>query len=167
MTVKMDPSRFEELAMTHGPDIGRWPDAERAAAEAHLARSSEARAVRDRAAMVFSALEAEAANAPPLPDALMSRVLADAAEASPAPQEVRRARPGRSRRLLGLGLLSRLAPPVAIAASAALGIALGYVAPESYGGSDTALSEEEFWTEALNLTPEPGLFGEIDEGDGL
>lgn len=163
MTVKMDPSRFEELAMTHGPDIGRWPDAERAAAEAHLARSSEARAVRDRAAMVFSALETEAATAPPLSDALMSRVLADAAEASPAPSEARRARP---RRPLGLSFLSRLAPPVAIAASAALGIALGYVAPESYGGSDMVPSEEEFWTEALNLTPEPGLFGEIDEGAG-
>ena len=38
----MDLSRFRYLLDAHGAELGRWPEAERAAAEALLAQSSEA-----------------------------------------------------------------------------------------------------------------------------
>ena len=79
MTEHMDLTRFEELAMTHGPDLSVWPADARESAAVLLTESTSARALLDQAAALFQALETDAAVPAPAPDALMARVLADAA----------------------------------------------------------------------------------------
>jgi hypothetical protein len=164
MTEPMDLTRFEDLVMTHGPDPDAWPKHLRADAEALLAASPAARAAHDAAAALFDALDADAADPEPAPDALLARILVDAAEAAP----VAVPRPGPARRRgASFGFFWRFTPPAALAASALLGIALGYSAPDSLTGDVTATADDEIWIEALNLTKDPGLFGDIEEGDGL
>ena len=55
MTVGL--KRFEQIIDAYGADPGRWPEAERAEAEALLAASSEARALRDQAARLDAWLD--------------------------------------------------------------------------------------------------------------
>lgn len=78
----MDLARLEALLAAYGADPARWPDDERDAALALLARSAEARALRDAAARLDAALDAVPAPEPPSAD-LVARVLA-AAPAAPA-----------------------------------------------------------------------------------
>jgi hypothetical protein len=159
----MDLTRFEELAMTHGPDLAVWPEGLRAAAETLLAQSAEARAARDRAALLFDALAEEAARPAPASAALMARILADAAEATP---ERTPAKAAGARGPFGFSVFWRLLPPAALTASAVLGVALGYSAPESYGAAFGIESDAAF-TETASLAEEPGLFGGIEEGEEL
>lgn len=161
MTEHMDLDRFEALAMTHGPDLATWPAEVRADAAALLAGSVAARELLGEGASVFDDLKIAAMAPEPAPDALMARVLADAAVVAPAPV----ATPRPARRGGGFRWLLRLAPPTALAASAALGILLGYSAPESYVSSAFGSGDEELWTEMVTLADEPGLFGDIDVGD--
>ncbi len=164
MTEPMDLTRFEEMAMTHGPDLADWPEGARAPAAALLARSAEAAAVRDLAAETFAALDAEAADPPAASPALMSRILADAAAAAPAPA----AAPRPARRGHGaFQLFWRLTPPAALAASALLGVALGYSAADDLGAAAVAEAEDEIWMETVSLVSEPSLFDEGEEGEGL
>ena len=161
MTEHMDLTRFEELAMTHGPDLAAWPEGLRAAAETLLAQSAEARAARDRAALLFDALAEEAANPAPPSAALMTRILADAADAAPTPVKA-----SGSRSPFGFRVFWRLLPPAALTASAVLGVALGYSAPESYGAA-FGIENEATYTETASLIDDPGLFIDFEEVDGL
>ena len=83
----MDVERFETLAQAHGGDLRRWPEDERAAAEAFRAASPEA-----AAAMLRDAGDLDAALGAwrvPSPDAaLRDRILASAprARAQAAPR---------------------------------------------------------------------------------
>jgi hypothetical protein len=60
----MTPERFEELADARGGELRRWPDAERADAQALLERDASARAILARAAALDSMLDASVV-APP------------------------------------------------------------------------------------------------------
>lgn len=92
----MKRERFEELAQAWGGDLRRWPEAERAEAQALLASDPSSRTVLDRAAEVDALLDAS-----PMPHpsaALRDRVLAAAPRPSPMPA------------LAGLGAWLGLAP---------------------------------------------------------
>ena len=81
----MDVDRFETLAQAYGGDPGRWPEAERAAAEAfRFASPAEAERVLAEAADLDFALDAWRVSAPSA--ALRGRVLA----AAPSPRPRRR-----------------------------------------------------------------------------
>jgi hypothetical protein len=72
----MTPERLEQLADTWGADLQRWPEAERVAAQALLARDASSRSLLARAAELDALLDAHAI-APP--DAsLLRAVLAGA-----------------------------------------------------------------------------------------
>jgi hypothetical protein len=74
----MTPARFESLIAAYGADPARWPAAERAAAEALLARAPELRARTAQAAALDTALDRWPSPAPPALDAeqLAARVSA-------------------------------------------------------------------------------------------
>lgn len=114
-TNEMTPERLRAVIEAYGASVTRWPEAERAAAAALLARSAEARALATEAARLDGLLDAVPAIAPTAD--LRSAVLA----ATP------RAKPRRSEGWRGLiGELGgwRLAGGV-LAASLALGIVSG------------------------------------------
>jgi hypothetical protein len=163
MTEQMDLTRFEELAMTHGPDLAVWPEGQRAAAETLLAQSAEARAARAAAALLFDALAEEAARPAPASAALMARILADAADAAPPRKS---ARASGARGPFGFSVFWRLLPPAALTASAVLGVAVGYSAPDSYGAA-FGIESDAAYSDAASLTGEPDLFGVVNEGEGL
>jgi ferric-dicitrate binding protein FerR (iron transport regulator) len=72
----MDMNRFRELANAFGGDLDRWPEAERAAAEAWAAENAEAATILQDASEL-DALLAGAAGAPPS-DLLARRILKSA-----------------------------------------------------------------------------------------
>lgn len=139
----MDMARLAEILDAYGADPRRWPVEERAAAEALIADSPEAEALREDAAAMDMLMDLSAAPAPS-PE-LMARVLA-AREPS--------------------GWLAVLWPfgpawqPVsAMAAAAALGIAIGVAAPDivipDYG--DGAIAEVESLALGPSLNLDNGL----------
>lgn len=70
----MSLQRLAAICAAYGGDPRRWPAAERAAAQALAASSSEARSLIAQAAALDQALDAEPAR--PVPPALRARVLA-------------------------------------------------------------------------------------------
>jgi len=78
----MTLDRFDELASAYGAAISLWPAQDQAAAEALAAQSSEAQNILAREAALDAALDEWEAPAPS--DALMARILGDAAETSAA-----------------------------------------------------------------------------------
>lgn len=76
----MTEKRFEEIIAAYGADPARWPDDERADAEALLASSDNARAILEDAARLDAALNE--ARPPHASSALMGRVLDSAKEAN-------------------------------------------------------------------------------------
>ena len=139
----MDLARLQQLLDAYGAEPRRWPVEERAAAEALIAGSPAAAAMREQAAALDMVMNLSAAPAPS-PE-LMARILA-----------------GRERR----GLFSLVWPfgpvwqPVsAMAAAAALGIAIGIAAPDlvipDYG--DLAVAEVESLALGPALNLENGL----------
>lgn len=140
----MTETRFEELADAYGADLARWPLEERAGAEALLADSAAARALLDDAKALDATLDLWADPQPS--DALMARILGDAAEAGLAPAQeaagpvVKPARPGLMQRLFGDW---GWRPAGAMAACLAIGVVAGLSgtpAPMdgSYGTADAA-----------------------------
>jgi len=85
----MDPERLNELIDAYGAEPARWPAAERAAAQALLARTPAARARLAEAAALDSRLDSWTGNAPALDPAR----LAAAASAGPQPRPLSRPRP--------------------------------------------------------------------------
>jgi hypothetical protein len=78
----MTLDRFAALLDAYGADPARWPDAERAGAQALLDRSAEACARRDAAAALDALLDRAAAAQPS--SALAARILAQAPRAARA-----------------------------------------------------------------------------------
>jgi hypothetical protein len=124
----MNIEMFERLALIHGGEIAAWPAPHRAGAQAFAAGSGPARAALGQARALDDALGALAAETPPpAPDALRARILADAdrALAARAPDaEILRPVFGRRRSARWIG-------PMALAASAAIGVFTGWSAPSN------------------------------------
>lgn len=129
MSKEMTFERFDELAMAYGGTLARWPDAARRDGEVFLAAHPDAA----RSLADASALDAALAGleAPPVPsDALMARILGDAADVAAGNAAAQRAaRPVPRRKSAGIGSifagLPRWAPGLAFAASLALGVGIG------------------------------------------
>ncbi|QIE55908.1 hypothetical protein G5B40_10875 [Pikeienuella piscinae] len=123
----MNLEEFETALARHGAAFSDWPGAAREAAEALLATSGAARRAHEEMAALAAALSAARAAPPDAPEALIERVITDAADvaAERARGVQRRARPS------PLDILGRafstplLRPVVACAASAAFGLWLG------------------------------------------
>lgn len=121
----MDRVRFETLLAAYGADPRRWPEAERAEAEAFAAANPDAHALLSEAQDLDTALET-VRGTPPGTDLLGRRILAALPKTSSAP----------SRQLA-------LAPILALAACALFGVMLGFsgaqLAPQR-PSADAALS---------------------------
>lgn len=104
----MDKTRFEAILAAYGADPRRWPEAERAAAQAFARASGDGAAIAE--ARALDAALGEAAEPAPVSDLLYARVLAR------APKPVRR--------LFERGQMAR--PLMALAACAVFGLALGF-----------------------------------------
>lgn len=134
----LDLARLGRLLEAYGADPEAWPAAERDAALALLARSAEARALRERAARLDRLLD-QAPALEPSPE-LMARVLAAANQAAPP---WRRRLGAWTFALWPFGPVWR--PATALALAALFGVALGTVAPLPgiAGGDDRALLVED------------------------
>jgi len=122
---EMDLARFTALTDAYGATPGQWPAGERADAEAFLARSADARRLRDEAAQIDAALAR--VNAPAASDALQSRLM-EAMAQKHAP------RPG-----ILMWIATRpIARPLMLTAMAMLGLYLGMAS-----GSMTAEAEDD------------------------
>lgn len=154
----MTLDELEVRAARWGASTEAWPDADRMAAKALTDRSEEARDT----LTALKALDADlafAASAGLKPSAaLTARILADAAETGlrPAPAP---ARP----KPRGLSALWDRLPPVwgpaaACAASALLGVFLGYAAPQDVAEAATAMAAFEPAEEFAALDSEEAEF---------
>ncbi len=129
-------ARFEGLLDAYGAEPRRWPADRRAAAEALLARSSDARALLAAARRLDALLDT--APAEPAPAHLIGRVLA----AAPQP------RPRRDGWFAGW-----LKPAAGIAFAAVLGLGLGgLVSP--FGSAGSELADADSVTLAIGDVPE-------------
>lgn len=129
-------ARFEALLDAYGAEPRRWPADRRAAAEALLARSPEARALQAAARRLDALLDA--APAAPAPAHLVGRVIA----AAPRP---------RARR--GGWLAAWLKPAAGIVAAALLGLALGVIVSPFEGGA-SEVADADSVTLAIGDVPE-------------
>ncbi len=156
----MTIDRFDELASAYGASIFLWPADEQAAANALAAASPEAQAVLAREKALDSAMDAWEAPAPS--EALMAKILGDAAEvsaaaplAAPAPRAEPK-KPGFFSRFFGeMGWR----PVGAMTACLAIGFVAGLSgAPAPIEGEQQALSTED---NAVVAT----FFADDDESD--
>jgi hypothetical protein len=140
--------RLRTLLDVWGAATDRWPADERAAALALIARSPEARALRDEAARLDALLDADAVDGPS--PALVERVLASAPSGPRAPRT--RDRP--LRWLVPLAMAAGLAalwlgrtalPPPETLPIAALGI-YEVGSDEVLSTSDLALAGDDAWS---------------------
>jgi hypothetical protein len=166
-TEAMTDDIFARLADLHGGRIADWPAGAQAPAWAWLVGSAPARAALARAAALDAALaDLAAAPAPAVSDALMARMMADADRAIAAPACV--AAPLRPRAQRGVArpaprrALARLAGPAALAASALLGVMVGWSAPStltdtllSVAASDDGTGDDTFLTAGLLPLDDP------------
>lgn len=121
----MDRARFRALLESYGADCARWPERDRAPAQAFLARSNEA--------ALWLAEEQR-----------LDRMLDAAPELSPSPSLLRRVAEIPARHAAPAGQsFGRLRHWIAGAvALAAVGAAVGAIVPESTLDSDAVTSEE-------------------------
>lgn len=122
----MNLERIKALTDAYGANPARWPTVERAAAEAFLKATPEARVWLEEAAALDRLLDA--AETQKVTRALEDRILAHL-------PEQRTARPSLLARLTGL-LPGGWAPASALACSLALGLAVGATLPEIAGLGD-------------------------------
>ena len=127
---KMDEARFRALAEAYGSHLARWPSDERRAAEALLARSTEANRWLAEQRQIDLLLD----GAPDMdPSAALLRRVAEIPLRHQTARDVRAWWPFlRLRNLLAVG-----------AAAAALGAALGMVTPESAPVADAEATWDE------------------------
>lgn len=129
MTLK----RLRQIVDAHGADSSRWPEAERASAEAFAAQSAEARDLLAQARMLDGALDDLPSD---VPDAAMARLVA--ATAFP-PLQTKAARSSAPNGWLS-GLGSLLWPrTAALVTMAVLGIVVGLASEPVYSNNDDGL----------------------------
>jgi hypothetical protein len=135
----MSIARLQAILDAYGAAPRRWPAAERAAAEALLAASGEARALRDRAAALDRALEGPEA---PQPSSALRAAILQAAPMRTGAAEA----PSLWRWLLGVftGELGGLRPAGAVLGVALLlGVAAGGAVETGTTGTLTADAPEQ------------------------
>ena len=137
----MTETRFEELSAAYGAALERWPEGERDAARELLAVSPDAQAMHDEARALDAALDGWTVPVPS--EALMARILADAADVSASRGAA--AEPARPAAAERPGLLARLfgewgwRPAGAMMACLAIGFVAGLAgapAPLEQAGPD-------------------------------
>ncbi len=133
----MTLDRLRTLLDAYGARPDAWPVAERAAADALLARSAEARALRDAAAALDAVLDRAPAIEPTA--ALAGRVLAGTPRPTVVPFSVRRRR--RVRVLAGIGLAAAASLAVWLTNRVAEPPALDPAVVAALGEYDTATDE--------------------------
>lgn len=161
----MSIETFERLAEIHGGETAAWPARDRAAAEAFAAGSAPARAALGRARALDAAMAALVAEAPPpAPDALRARMLADAdgVLAARAPEaEILRPVFGRSRGARWIG-------PMALAASAMIGVFAGWSAPSDLTAQLVSASPQSASSvDAQAWTGESFMSADLMSGDDM
>lgn len=126
MPKQMTFERFEELAMAYGGAIGRWPSETQHAAQLLCASDPAARAVLDEAIALDIGLSALPEPEPS--EALMNRILGDAADIGAAQAHEKLAtvaEPRKPARRGWSGFGGMFAPALGLAASLALGFGIG------------------------------------------
>ncbi len=155
-TTDMTLAEFEDLAFTHGPDLSEWPEHALAGAAKLIEASPEADALLNSVADLQSALTAARPEDPAPSVELMSRILADAATVSPIAAAAAAPPP------VKVSLASRIwdvfSPAAACAASAALGLWLGYAGPVDL----TDVAGGTFELAGLVATEEFALLDDLD-----
>jgi hypothetical protein len=126
MTMNLD--RFAALVDAYGSSPARWPEAERAAAQALLATSAEARRLAQEADALDRLLDQT--ETAPATLALQDRILASLGARAVAPRKLTRS-----------FTLARWLPAGAIVCSLALGVLAGIEAPVLAGLDDEALAQ--------------------------
>ncbi len=122
MTLK----RFHELLDAYGAEAGRWPEDERGAARALLGASEEARALLDEATLLDGALDALEAPAPsPALTAQIEGLVHEPRHTAPGLRAQQN--PSLGQRLRAWRAAWR---PAVLAASGALGLAVGIAAAQ-------------------------------------
>lgn len=141
--------RFDELASTYGAAMDLWPADEQAAAKALAATSTEAQDALTRERALDEAMNAWEAPAPS--DALMARILGDAAEisaAAPVAEPTLQAQPKKP------GLFARIfgdlgwRPAGALAACLAIAVVATQTGKQPAGLEQTPLTEEQLAQQA-------------------
>jgi hypothetical protein len=139
----MNLKRFKEIVEAYGADPARWPARERAAAEAFLASSSEARQLREAEARLDDVLDraTAVAAAPGLAARIRRTALAN--------DHGSRASGAASSWFAELWEGPIWRPAAALAASMVLGLAVGAFAP-LFPNEDDSVAEEivGFWLDA-------------------
>jgi hypothetical protein len=159
MMTDMAIEKFDELASAYGAAIFLWPAEDQAAAEALAASSTEAQAVLERERALDAALDEW--EAPEPSQALMARILGDAAEitaaapvAEPTPHEAP-AKPGFFSRFFGeMGWR----PAGAMTACLAIGFIAGMSGAPAPLDPEVATAQED---NAVVAT----FFGDEDDSD--
>lgn len=153
--------RFDELASAYGATIAQWPVEEQAAAETFAATSADAQAVLNREQALDAAMDAWEAPAPS--DALMARILGDAAEVGATAPVAEAATPTPVQKA---GLFSRLfgdmgwRPAGALAACLAIAVVATQMGPQSTTDAPNLLTDEQL---ALQVEDEEILTAFFDE----
>lgn len=168
---EMSLEAFRTNAEAYGGRISRWPEDVRAAAERVAAEHAEAVDILREAAALDALLDAEAAQTPEPPPALLARILVDAAHVShEAANEVvapAAAEPAARARRGGLGAwFEAVFGGAGLAAAAAAGLAFGLA------GAPDAPASDVFDHGLLELADgsadwtfdESDLYGAEDEG---
>ena len=156
-TTEMTLAEFEDLAFTHGPDLSEWPEHALAGAAKLIEASPEADALLNSVAELQSALSAARPEDPAPSVELIEpysgrwpATVSPVAAAAPAPSPVK------------ASLVSRIwdvfSPAAACAASAALGLWLGYAGPVDL----TDVAGGTFELAGLVTTEEFALLDDLD-----
>ena len=159
--------RFDELASAYGAAMDLWPADEQAAAQAFAATSTEAQDALARERALDEAMNAWEAPAPS--DALMARILGDAAEvsaAAPVAAAAPQAQPKKP------GLFARIfgdmgwRPAGALAACLAIAVVATQTGQQPAGLEQTPLTEEQLAQQAADDEILTAFFDDDLFGDG-
>ncbi len=162
----MTENEFDDLAFIHGPDLANWPDAVRANAIAFANTSSSGHARLEQLRQLEGAVAALKPEDPKPSVDLMRRIFADAAALGPEKVILAPVAPPRQPTFLSQ-LHAFLSPAAACAASAALGLWLGYAGPVDFAdvASDTLgveLTTDFAMLDDLGVSPIAGVFDVLE-----
>ncbi len=162
----MIEEEFDNLAFVHGSNPADWPDEVSAQALAFAESSASGRARLEQLRRLEGAMASVKPEDPKPSVDLLSRILADAAALAPE-KVIAAPTPSPRQPSLLSQLRSFLSPAAACAASAALGLWLGYAGPVDFAdvASDTLgveLATEFAMLDDLGVSPIAGVFDVLE-----